>query len=123
MYRRFWKSINVEISTACILFVSLLHVGFFFLESVLWTKPAVRRLFGLSEAEAHTTKTLALNQGFYNLGSAALLMCFLATNNTEGLMAVLVFIVCMGLIGAITANWRIILLQSIPALAALLLLL
>lgn len=50
---------------------AFVHVLFFLFESVLWTKPAVRKIFAQSEAEAHTTKLLAFNQGFYNLFLAA----------------------------------------------------
>jgi putative membrane protein len=46
---------------------ALLHVGFFVLESVLFTKPPGRKVFGVSEADAETMKFLAFNQGFYNL--------------------------------------------------------
>ena len=44
------------------------HVYIFVLESVRWTAPATRRVFGVrSEADAATMKQLAFNQGFYNL--------------------------------------------------------
>jgi putative membrane protein len=43
------------------------HVFIFVLESVRWTQPATRRIFGVrSEADAETMKQLAFNQGFYN---------------------------------------------------------
>lgn len=44
------------------------HVFIFVLESVRWTEPATRKIFGVeSEADAEATKPLAFNQGFYNL--------------------------------------------------------
>ena len=44
------------------------HVFIFALESLKWTEPATRRIFGVaSEADAETMKSLAFNQGFYNL--------------------------------------------------------
>ncbi|WP_236796156.1 DUF1304 domain-containing protein [Amycolatopsis sp. GM8] len=46
---------------------ALLHVYIFVLESVLWTKPRARRVFGTTAEEAIATQELALNQGFYNL--------------------------------------------------------
>ncbi len=46
---------------------AFIHVLFFVFESILWTTPAVRKIFGQSEADARTTKLLALNQGYYNL--------------------------------------------------------
>ena len=46
---------------------ALLHVYIFVLESLRWTEPRTRAVFGTSAEEAETTKTLAFNQGFYNL--------------------------------------------------------
>ncbi|REJ06595.1 DUF1304 domain-containing protein [Microbacterium bovistercoris] len=44
------------------------HVFIFVLESLRWTEPATRRIFGVRSAEdAETMKQLAFNQGFYNL--------------------------------------------------------
>ncbi|UZX01609.1 DUF1304 domain-containing protein [Arthrobacter sp. CDRTa11] len=45
-----------------------LHVYIFTMESLTWTTPATWKRFGLaSQADAETTKSLAYNQGFYNL--------------------------------------------------------
>jgi len=112
----------LHLSTLAIVLVAALHVGFFILESILWTSPKVMRMFGTTEDEAEATRVLALNQGLYNLGSAALLIWFHLAGNTAAVMGVLVFLICMGIVGAITANWRIFLFQSLPALAAFLLL-
>jgi putative membrane protein len=57
---------------------ALLHVYIWVLESLLWTSPRARAVFGTSEEEAATTKLLALNQGFYNL--------FLAVITTVGIV-------------------------------------
>ncbi|MCK9917021.1 MULTISPECIES: DUF1304 domain-containing protein [Microbacterium] len=47
---------------------ALVHVYIFVLESLRWTEPATRRIFGLRSAEeAELTRSLAFNQGFYNL--------------------------------------------------------
>jgi putative membrane protein len=47
---------------------ALIHVYIFVLESLLWTREATRRTFGVATlSEAETTKALAFNQGFYNL--------------------------------------------------------
>jgi putative membrane protein len=45
----------------------VVHVLFFCMESLWWTKPAVYRRFRSTEAEALVTRSLAFNQGFYNL--------------------------------------------------------
>lgn len=55
--------------TALVLAVlaAALHVYIFAMESLWWTTPRVRAAFGMSEADAKTTRGMALNQGFYNL--------------------------------------------------------
>ncbi len=58
---------------------ALVHVYIWVLESLMWTSPRTRAVFGTSEEEAATTKALALNQGFYNL--------FLAIITTLGIIA------------------------------------
>ena len=52
---------------------ALVHVFIFYLESIAWTTPRARAVFGTSEPEAEATKSLALNQGFYNLFLAVLI--------------------------------------------------
>lgn len=55
-------------ATLCVSLAAALHIGFFIMESVAWTRPAIWRRFGLrSQTDAETTKALAYNQGFYNL--------------------------------------------------------
>ena len=46
---------------------ALVHVYIFVLESLRWTEPATRRVFGTTEEAAALTQPLAYNQGFYNL--------------------------------------------------------
>jgi putative membrane protein len=66
------------------------HVFIFVLESVRWTEPATRKVFGVaSEADAETTKPLAFNQGFYNL--------FLAITAFLGIVLVLSGLTTVGL--------------------------
>ena len=56
------------VSQVAALVAALVHVLIFAMESVLWMRPAVHRRFGVRSAEqAATTRTLMLNQGFYNL--------------------------------------------------------
>jgi putative membrane protein len=58
------------VSPLAAVFVGLaaaLHVVFFLLESVLWTRPPVRRRFRLSAEHAEIVRPMAFNQGFYNL--------------------------------------------------------
>ena len=61
-------SVLLVISGVCAVLAGLVHVYIFFLESVAWTSPRVRRTFGIaSETEAQATRSLAFNQGFHNL--------------------------------------------------------
>ncbi|MCI4676205.1 DUF1304 domain-containing protein [Candidatus Mycolicibacterium alkanivorans] len=59
---------------------ALLHAYIFVMESLTWTMPRTRAVFGTSAEEAQTTKVLAFNQGFYNL--------FLAIVSAVGIIAV-----------------------------------
>ncbi|UZD62886.1 DUF1304 domain-containing protein [Brevibacterium sp. JSBI002] len=71
-----------------------LHVFIFYLESIAWTSPRARATFGTTEAEAETTKSMAFNQGFYNLFLALAvfigLIVFGAGSATVGLTLVFV---------------------------------
>ena len=51
-----------------------LHGYIFYLESIAWTSPAARAVFGTSREEAEATRELAYNQGFYNLFLAVLVV-------------------------------------------------
>lgn len=66
------------------------HVFIFALESLRWTEPETRKVFGVpSEADAVTMKQLAFNQGFYNL--------FLALTTLLGIGLVIVGAQTVGL--------------------------
>ncbi|TGD86570.1 DUF1304 domain-containing protein [Mycolicibacterium sp. CH28] len=70
-------------TTAALIFAglaALLHVYIFVMESLTWTTPRTRAVFGTSAEEAETTRMLAFNQGFYNL--------FLAIVTAVGIAAV-----------------------------------
>lgn len=73
------------------------HVYIFVLESVRWTAPSTRRVFGVrSEADAVTTQQLAFNQGFYNL--------FLAVMAFVGIVLALAGVQVVGLTLMIAAT-------------------
>ncbi|BBY34982.1 epimerase [Mycolicibacter minnesotensis] len=68
---------------------AVLHVYIFMLESLSWTSPRTRAVFGTTAEEAETTKALAFNQGFYNLFLAIVTVVGIAAvaldHNTVGL--------------------------------------
>lgn len=105
------------------LVVAAAHVGFMILETFLWTTPTGRRIFGQSADEAQTTKVLAQNQGVYNGALAALLAWAALAGQGDTVVAALVFVIVVGVYGAITAKPTILLLQALPAAAALALML
>lgn len=49
-----------------------LHVFIFYLESIAWQSERARAVFGTTPEEAAATRSLAFNQGFYNLFLAVL---------------------------------------------------
>src|SRR6476660_1604752 len=51
---------------------ALIHVYIFYLESLAWTAPGTRRVFGTTAEQAEITRPIAFNQGFYNLFLAVL---------------------------------------------------
>src|ERR1700730_1585267 len=57
---------SLMLAKIVIAFVALEHLGFLILEMFLWTKPAGRRVFGLTPERAQASKSLAANQGLYN---------------------------------------------------------
>lgn len=79
-----------------------IHIYIWVLESLIWTTPRARRVFGTSETDARQTGALAFNQGFYNLflAVAALLgIAFIAAGALE-VGATLVFVGTGSMVGA-----------------------
>ena len=82
-------SVLLVISCVFAILAGLLHVYIFFMESIAWTSPRVRKTFGIaSDAEARATRSLAFNQGFYNLflaiGAILGVVLVLAGNTVSG---------------------------------------
>ena len=107
------------LASAVTLVVAAAHVLFMILESVLWTKPAGRRIFGQSVEDAEKTRVLALNQGLYNGGLAALLAWAVFDHQHAAVIALLVFVIAMGIVGGLTAKRTILLYQALPGAIAL----
>lgn len=98
--------------------VAALHVYFLVLEMFLWDKPAGRKAFGLTLAQAQSTKVMAANQGLYNGFLAAGLVWGLLTPGAEGTHILVFFLGCVlvaGLYGAATASKKILFVQALPA--------
>ncbi|HEX4869273.1 MAG TPA: DUF1304 domain-containing protein [Moraxellaceae bacterium] len=107
-----------------IAFVALQHLGFLVLEMFLWTRPAGRRVFGLKADFAEQSKALAANQGLYNGFLAAGLAWGLLLGEA-GFPQKVFFLSCVivaGVFGGATVSRRIVVVQGVPALLALVLL-
>ena len=112
----------MQTAAACLTaLVALLHVYFLVLEMFLWTKPYGRRVFGLTQEKAEFTKSLALNQGLYNGFLAAGLGWGLLAG-ADGHVIKVFFLSCViiaGVVGAATANRKILWVQAVPGAVAM----
>ncbi len=108
------------------LIVALLHLYILVMESFLWGTKRVNKTFGVTPEQAVVMKPMAANMGLYN--------GFLASGLIWGLLApdsmihpvLTFFLACVaiaGLVGTVTTgNRRIVVIQTIPAIAGLILL-
>lgn len=108
------------LASALVYFVAVLHGVFMLLETFLWTTPKVRARFGNSAAQAEQTRVLAANQGVYNGALAVALVWGQLAQQPSVVKSILAIIVAVGLYGGYSAKRSIIVIQALPAAAALL---
>ena len=101
------------------LLVAAAHVVFMVLETFLWATPTGRKIFGQTQEAADATKVLAQNQGVYNGALAVLIVWAALGGHAATVIALLGFVVVVGVYGAITAKPSILWLQAAPAAVAL----
>lgn len=112
-------------SSPLIAFVALEHAAFLVLEMFLWTKPLGLKVFAQTPEAAASSARLAMNQGLYNGFLAAGLVWGLLAAPESALPVKTFFLACVvvaGVFGAATVSPRILLVQALPALLALVLL-
>ena len=105
--------------------IALLHIYILVLEMFLWDKPYGLKAFGNSLEKAQLTKVLAQNQGLYNGFLAAGLLWSLCAPASYAASLATFFLSCVlvaGIYGGLTASRKIIYIQAVPALLALLIL-
>lgn len=107
------------ITSGLILIVALLHFWFMVLEMVLWQKPIGLKTFRMSVEKAAATSVLAANQGLYNGFLAAGLLCGLLAGDHTFKIFFLTCVIIAGLYGAYSVNRKIFVIQSLPAIVAL----
>lgn len=102
--------------------IAVEHIYILCLEMFLWTTPRTMKAFGTTAQFAEESKTLAANQGLYNGFLAAGLIWSLVAAPDIGRQVALFFVCCVlvaGVYGGLTATSRILLIQALPALLAL----
>jgi putative membrane protein len=113
-----------------VLISALIHLVIFFMESVLWARPAIWRRFGLrSQEEAEIVRPMAFNQGFYNVflsvGAGTGLVMLGSSNWAQGGVALSVFSTASMLLASIvlvTSSPKLIrsaAIQGVPPLIAI----
>ena len=108
--------ILVIIGSVFVVIAAVVHIVIFFLESILWSKPAVWKVFGLrSQEHAEIVRPMAFNQGFYNaflaVGAGTGLVMLGSANVTQGGIAITLF-ACASMVLA-----ALVLITSSPKLA------
>ena len=113
----------IIISDVLVGLVALIHAYILVLEMFLWTSPIGRRVSGATPEFAEQTRALGMNQGLYNGFLAAGLIWGLVAGGNTGFAAKVFFLVCVavaGIFGAATVSRRILFVQTVPAVTALL---
>ena len=103
--------------------IALLHVYILVLEMFLWDNPYGLKAFGNTPEKAQLTKVMAQNQGLYNGFLAAGLFWSLVAPASYAVALANFFLACVlvaGIYGGLTASKKIIYIQAVPALLALL---
>jgi putative membrane protein len=107
------------IGTILVVAVAVVHVYILWLEMFAWTRPRVRAIFGTTREFAQASRTLAANQGLYNGFLAAGLLWGALAGELGVKVFFLLCVAVAGLYGGATANRRIVIVQTVPAVVAL----
>jgi putative membrane protein len=111
------------LASVLVLLVAALHGYFLVLEMFFWRTDFGRKVFATTPEFAEASAPLAANQGLYNGFLAAGLVVGLLEPNPTGRVIkvfVLACVIVAGVFGAATVSRRIILIQGLPAVLALL---
>lgn len=101
--------------------VALIHIYILVLEMFLWDKPQGMKAFGTTPAFAAESKTLAANQGLYNgfLAAGLIWGIWLGEAGDPIKMFFLLCVAVAGVFGAVTVGRKILFVQTIPAVIAM----
>lgn len=111
------------IANILVALVAIQHFAILIVEMFFWTRPAGLKTFRMKPAQAEATKVLAGNQGLYNgFLAAGLGWALFHPLDATGFQLKLFFLGCVvvaGLYGGATVSRRIVYIQAIPALLAI----
>ncbi|WP_231464081.1 DUF1304 domain-containing protein [Pedobacter sp. Leaf132] len=106
--------------------VAAIHIYILWLEMFAWTTKAPKVFKTIPKELFAPTKTLAANQGLYNgFLAAGLIWSLLIEDHHWKFYIAIFFLTCIiiaGIYGAATASKKILFIQTVPALIALILL-
>ncbi|MBN2693537.1 DUF1304 domain-containing protein [bacterium] len=104
--------------------VAIEHILFLWIEMFVWESLGKRVFKTIPDELFKPTKVFAANQGLYNGFLAAGLIWSFFISNSEWIFNIRLFFLCCvivaGIFGAITASKKIFIVQSLPAIIALL---
>jgi len=110
------------VANALVVLVVAIHVYIVILEMFLWRTERGMPAFGTDQAFADRSAPLAANQGLYNGFLVAGLVWGLLAADPIGFQVKVFFLACVvvaGLYGAATVSRRILVVQALPAILAL----
>jgi len=106
-------------------FVALLHIYILYFEMFAWTTKGPKVFRGFPKDLFPKTKAMAANQGLYNgFLAAGLIWSLLIEDPSWSQNVALFFLGCVavaGIYGSITADKKIIFVQTVPAIVGILL--
>ncbi|HUC20637.1 MAG TPA: DUF1304 domain-containing protein [Candidatus Polarisedimenticolaceae bacterium] len=117
---------NISFISVLVAIIALFHMYVFVLEAFLWKTPRGRKAFSTTAKFAADSHALAINQGVYNLFLAAGLVWSLLAPDPLAAQLQIFFLSCVvvaAVTGGLTVSKRIMLVQGLPAVVALLLVL
>lgn len=104
--------------------VALIHIYIVLLEMLWWNTPRAQKAFGLTPEFAAQTKVLAGNQGLYNgFLAAGLIWGLVHPEPAFAWQIKMFFLACVavaGIYGAATSSRKILFVQTLPAVLAIL---
>lgn len=111
------------IAIVLVALVALLHIYIMLLEMLWWDTPRGHRAFNLTPEFAARTRVLAINQGLYNgFLAAGLIWGLIHPVPAFAWQIQLFFLGCVavaGIVGAATSSRKILFVQTVPAVIAI----